>query len=88
MLVCIICNVKMYEIVFFSSKNEQSNFCVFWCQFRVEGAILEKKVTSMTPIKSKVTYWGPFIARFVELFGQKVPKERFFRHHENNRAIK
>ena len=61
---------------FFSSKNEQSSFCVFWCQFRVEGAILEKKITPMTPIKIK-SYPQWTIARFMEFFGQKVPKERF-----------
>ena len=31
----------------------QSNFRIFWCQFRVEGVVLDEKVTSMTPIKIK-----------------------------------
>ena len=52
------------KLSFFSSKNEQSNFCVFWCQFRVEGAILEKKVTSMTPIKIKSYQLGTIFSPF------------------------
>ena len=58
--------------------NEQSNFCVFWCQYRVEGVVLEKKFTLMTPIKIESYLLGTIFSPFMKFLGQKVPKERFF----------
>ena len=43
----------VFDLNFFLQKIEQSNFRIFWCQFRVEGVVLDEKVTSMTPIKIK-----------------------------------
>ena len=37
----------------FFCMKEQSNFRIFWCQYLVEGVVLDEKVTSMTPIKIK-----------------------------------
>ena len=45
---------------------EQSKFRIFRCPFQEKGILLEKKVTSMTPIKSKSTYWGLFSDLFVK----------------------
>ena len=56
----------VFDLNFFLQKIEQSNFRIFWCQFRVEGVVLDEKVTSMTPIKSKVTHSGPFSAILIE----------------------
>ena len=43
----------VFDLNFFLQKIEQSNFRIFWCQFRVEGVVLDEKVTSMTPVKIK-----------------------------------
>ena len=61
----------VFDLNFFLQKIEQSNFRIFWCQFRVEGVILDEKITSMTPIKIK---------SLLSLRGQKSLKSVFFRH--------
>ena len=53
----------VFDLNFFLQKIEQSNFRIFWCQFRVEG-VLEKKVTSMTPIKIKSYLLGTIFSHF------------------------
>ena len=62
----------VFDLIFFLQKIEQSNFRIFWCQFRVEGVVLDEKVTSMTPIKIKRDQ--PFLLSFR---GQKSLKSVF-----------
>ena len=63
----------VFDLNFFSQKIEQSNFCIFWCQFRVKGVVLDEKVTSKTPIKIKSYLLGTIFSHFYWVLGAKNP---------------
>ena len=54
-------NIKDFII---TCMEEQSNFRIFWCQYLVEGVVLDEKVTSMTPIKIKSYLLGTIFSHF------------------------
>ena len=57
------CNHSWLEVC--NLSPDVSNFRIFWCQYLVEGVVLEKKVTSMIPIKIKSYLLGTIFSHWV-----------------------